>query len=478
MVVPVSEPVPVTQPRRGRCCISCGVFLIVCMVMTVIATWLAARWLESSGAIDKMVAEDSGPGSSISSRVGIAQPMSEKWMQYLSLRMSEDGRVAVGVAMPRFSMVTMLRNPPPTALNPAAGQQKTQAWAQQLLTPRLVIYDMSTSSERELPVDFGMPAMLAGEVAVSRDGRLAAVELRKPMEPGEKAESDDVKPLGLWAVDLQTGKPTRLADAGQPLRWSPDGRLVAYEFYDQDKERRQIWAAGPGVAPKLMLDTAVEGVRWSADGRMLLALVSGPEVEGRPPDHAVVQADVNTGTTRQVPVVMSRARRPQALGRSILVRCFTFKGGPGKDKRVMTGQVAAVDLQSAQGFWVGKPFPGSVSVVGQTLGGRHVVVEPRGSAAFASRLHAVSVADGRFRPLLAEEGKPEGRVGSIGHVAAERDGRTVLLPVGPGSDDFAKMMVSVFFGSGFGETLWRLDLDEAKLRATAGSDTPARPAEG
>jgi hypothetical protein len=478
MVAPLSE--PVTPPRGGRCCIGCGVFLLVCMVLAVIATWLTARWLESSGTLDKMVAEESGPGSSISSPVGIAQPMSERWMQYLGLRMSDDGRVAVGVAMPRFSMVTMLKNPPPTTFNPAAGQQKTQAWAQQLLTPRLVFYDMGTGAERELPVDFGMPAMLAGEAAVSRDGRLAAVELSRPAEPGEKTRSDEEKPLGLWAVDLQTGKPTRLADAGQPLHWSPDGSLLAYNFYDEGKERKQVWVAGPGAAPRLVLDMGMNDIQWSADGQTLMALMPASEVEGLMPEQAVMQAEVGTGATRRLPVTMSRAPRPQALGPDVRVECLTFKAGPGSNKSDTTGQMAAVDLRTAKGLWLSKPFPGSVSVVGQVLGGRYVVIRLRDSGALGSRMYALSVADGRFRPLLGEENKPEGRTGSMGstsQVAAARDGRTVLFPLGLGPDDIARMMVSVFFGNGFGETLWRLDLDEAKLRATAGFDAPGLLAE-
>ena len=449
---------------------SCGIFLLVCMVLAVVATWFTARWLESSGTVDKIVAEEQGPSGNISSPVGLAQPMSEKWMQYLSLRMSEDGRVAVGIAMPRFSMVTMLKNPPPTAFNPAAGQQKTQAWAQQLLTPRLVIYDVSTGAERELPVDFGMPAMLTGEVAVSRDGRMAAVELSEPLESGAKAKSGEETSLGLWAVDLQTGKPTKLADAGEPSRWSPDGKLVAYSFYDAGKERNQVWVAGPGVAQKLAMDTGANSIHWSADGRTVMAFRAGSEIEGMLPEYSVLQADVATGAGRTLSVAISNAHRPQALGPETLVECLTFKGGPGKNKGDTTGQVAAINLQTGKGFWLSKPFPGRVEVVGPVLGGRYVVIR------LGPRLYALSVADGKFRPLLAEAAQSAGDVGSTGCVAATRDGRSVLFPVSPGRDDVARMLVSVFLGNGFGETLWRLDLDEAKLQGMAGSDdVPAFP---
>ena len=113
------------------------------------------------------------------------------------------------------------------------------------------------------------------EVAVSPDGRRAAVAVRR----GD-AEAGVFR-TELWAVDLAgTARERRLTlgeGGASNVRWSPSGAEIA--FVAKRGERAQVWAlpAAGGEARPLTSGQAVAGFEWSPDGQRLLLRAPAPE---------------------------------------------------------------------------------------------------------------------------------------------------------------------------------------------------------
>jgi hypothetical protein len=455
-------PAPVAKPRGRGCCITCGVVLIACLIAATIGTWYLARWLETSGTADKMVAESDGTPALLDTPVGMMRSVSEKWSLFTGLEVSPDGRLAVAFAMPRFGMTSVLRNPPPSSLNPVHNQRNAKAWVEKNLSTRIAVFDLATGLERELNPDFGMPAMVTGTPVLSPDNRQVAVALGRSFgdQEGRPGQSD----LGLWTIELPTGRATKIANAGTPQDWSPDGTKLAYLLHDSGKSRDQVWIATVGGTPRMVLDMALQWVRWSDDGKSLFGKLSGGGPLGGPAPGSIVQLNLAEGALRKTPITIADGPLPGKLGPESFVwidgGLDTRTGGRGYTG---TSRLAVINAQTGKGVWVGKAFPGDAAFVGSALGGKYAVVTCR------QAVWAASLADGKWRLLFAGlKGKEGGASGGLHEARIRRNTHTLLLTTSPDTSDVGR----AFLGSGFGETLWRLDIDEAKLAAQPAKDAP------
>jgi dipeptidyl aminopeptidase/acylaminoacyl peptidase len=116
------------------------------------------------------------------------------------------------------------------------------------------------------------------EVAISPDGRRAAVSVRRgDLEAGAYRTE-------VWSVDLAGAAAERRLTSGDGgasnLRWSPSGAEIA--FVSKRGERAQVWAlpaAGGEARPLTAHGESVSGFEWSPDGGRLLVRAPAPETE-------------------------------------------------------------------------------------------------------------------------------------------------------------------------------------------------------
>ncbi len=120
-----------------------------------------------------------------------------------------------------------------------------------------------------------------GSVAMSPDGRWAAVEVSEPLmepEPSEWRTS-----VYLYAVGA-TGQPAarRVETPASAPAWSPDGRWLA--FASSRSGKRDVWRVALDGSPAERL-TDVTGelgeFRWSPDGRRMAFVLTDPAVPAR-----------------------------------------------------------------------------------------------------------------------------------------------------------------------------------------------------
>src|SRR6266699_5555712 len=123
-----------------------------------------------------------------------------------------------------------------------------------------------------------------GSVAVSPDGRWAAVEVSEPLmeaDPSERRTSVYVYAVG----GTGPGAARRVETPASAPAWSPDGRWLA--FASSRSGKRDVWRValdGSGGAERLT-DVTGEGelgeFRWSPDGRRMAFVLTDPPVPVR-----------------------------------------------------------------------------------------------------------------------------------------------------------------------------------------------------
>jgi len=121
-----------------------------------------------------------------------------------------------------------------------------------------------------------------GSVAVSPDGRWAAVEVSEPVMEGEpSAWRTSVRLYPLGGPEARTA--ARVETPASAPVWSPDGRWLA--FASDRSGKRNVWRAATDGAPAERL-TDVAGdlgeFRWSPDGRRLAYMLTDPPAEAEP----------------------------------------------------------------------------------------------------------------------------------------------------------------------------------------------------
>src|SRR5947207_9950538 len=121
-----------------------------------------------------------------------------------------------------------------------------------------------------------------GSVAISPDGRWAAVEESEPLMAAEPSEWRTS--VYLYAIgDAGQGAARRVETAASAPAWSPDGRWLA--FGSNRSGKRNVWRValdGSGGAERLTDVTGELGeFRWSPDGRQIAFVLTDPPVPAR-----------------------------------------------------------------------------------------------------------------------------------------------------------------------------------------------------
>ena len=132
------------------------------------------------------------------------------------------------------------------------------------------------------PATMSLPDVIAfatvREVAISPDGRTAAVAVRRGDLDANAFRTE------VWSVDLAGQAAERrltFGDGGASnLRWSPSGADIT--FVSKRGEMAQVWAlstAGGEARPLTSHGESVSGFEWSPDGQRLLLRAPPPETD-------------------------------------------------------------------------------------------------------------------------------------------------------------------------------------------------------
>src|SRR6266480_4174257 len=144
-----------------------------------------------------------------------------------------------------------------------------------LITPRVQV-----PVARWTP-DLAFSLKRVGSVAISPDGRWAAVEVSEPlMEPEPSEWRTSVYLYAVGATGQQAAR--RVETPASAPAWSPDGRWLA--FASSRSGKRDVWLVALDGSPAERL-TDVTGelgeFRWSPDGRRMAFVLTDPAVPAR-----------------------------------------------------------------------------------------------------------------------------------------------------------------------------------------------------
>ncbi len=119
-----------------------------------------------------------------------------------------------------------------------------------------------------------------GEVAPSPDGSRVAYTVRTPPDPSEGKEGSRSV---IWLVDRKGGEPRRYTAedvSSYHVRWSPDGRTLAFLSKRKGDDVRQIYAIDPaGGEPRRISQSAssIASFEWSSDGKRIFFVADRPD---------------------------------------------------------------------------------------------------------------------------------------------------------------------------------------------------------
>ena len=138
----------------------------------------------------------------------------------------------------------------------------------------------ATGAEARRPptVEDLLAVKTVASVAISPDGRFVAYGVR------EADFAQDAFVTRLWLAPTTGGAPFPLTAAGKTagtVRWSPDGRLIAFlSAREGDKDQIFVIGADGGEAIRLTRsETAVTDFAWSRDGKQIAFVAPEPEAQ-------------------------------------------------------------------------------------------------------------------------------------------------------------------------------------------------------
>ena len=147
------------------------------------------------------------------------------------------------------------------------------------LQPLLLVALCAQAAVAQWTPELAFSVKRVGNVAVSPDGRWAAVEVSEPVMDADQSEwrtsvrvyslAGEASPSA-WRVEPPASAPA----------WSPDGRWLA--FVTERSGKRNVWRVGRDATPAERL-TNVSGAlgefRWSPDSRQIAYLATDPRPE-------------------------------------------------------------------------------------------------------------------------------------------------------------------------------------------------------
>ena len=267
-------------------------------------------------------------------------------------------------------------------------------WAQALALPA------QAAPARWTP-ELAFTVKRVGVVAISPDGRWAAVEVAEPVMEAELSEwrpSVHVYPVGAagqraWRVETPASSPA----------WSPDGRWLA--FMSNRSGKRNVWRVGLDGTPAEQLTDVVGELgefRWSPDGRRLAYVVTDPPAE----------EELRQVREKRDARVVGEAYRFARLYRLDLDAAAGRVGQPLTQPHLQVGGHRGAGLSGAAFDW---------SPDGSAIAFSHSP-SPSGDDWVRADVSVVDVATGRVRPLAATPA-------AEGGVAWSPDGRWIAVTV-------------------------------------------------
>ena len=149
--------------------------------------------------------------------------------------------------------------------------------------------------KRQLKPEDVVDIRTVGDVQISADGRWVAFVVTEPADPTKPQKAHDTN---IWVVPADGSQPARSFAASPKSdthpRWSPDGRYLAFlsdrgEPMGEEKEAKNqvyLMRTDGGEAEQLTnLKGEVTDLRWSRDGKMIAFTLLDPDTEAEQKAH-------------------------------------------------------------------------------------------------------------------------------------------------------------------------------------------------
>src|SRR5262249_11809183 len=182
-----------------------------------------------------------------------------------------------------------------------------------------LFFPLITKAEGMLTSTQSLDIKQAGDVQIAPDGQYVAYEVREPNWDDNAFKSE------IWIAVTATGENyplTHSKKSSQNIRWSPDGKRLAF-ISDRDGKRQLYLIAlhGGEAAPLTNVEGGVNAFRWAPDGRRIAFTAAEPEPKTHKErkkeygDFEVVQGDYTMTHLWQIEVPADAPAKPPTAER-------------------------------------------------------------------------------------------------------------------------------------------------------------------